>query len=185
MHIGFLQALRYSRAALKRFGITATVMGLTLVSASSLAQREPKVIVEPLLWVDEGFLTRKRQVVDDLGRREFGARLQNDKRDLSLLNRIIQKELINQTQRKQQQALGVVLGDVLVSELGLEWKVYRDALGKSRAVCIPDTEHCVFPVTMISKRMGHGRKPDATELFETAKGHLAPFMPKLPYTKKL
>lgn len=160
-------------------------LGLSASITHAFEHEDESIKVEPLKWVDEGFLARKRQVVEDIGRGEFGTRVRKDKSDLRLINRIIQKELVNQTQRNEQQALGVVFGDVLVKELNLHWRVYLDEAGKSRAVCIPNSKHCIFPVTMISKRMGYGRKPDAYELFEKAKSHLDPHLPKLPYTKKL
>ena len=127
-------------------------------------------------------LERQRGLIDEIGRSEFGARVRQDISDLRLLQRIMDEGLINQTQTQALQAMGVVLGDIYVAELGLQWRVYRDEEGKSRAVCVPDTSHCLFPVTMISKRASLGVKPNIRELYERGVSLIKEHLPKLPYS---
>lgn len=154
---------------------------LCLSSSLSLAQPEfPRI--EELKWVDEGYLERQRSYVDQLGRSEFGTRVRGDKSDIRLLQRILDAELINQTQTKELQALGVVLGDVYTSEHNLEWRTFTDEYGKSRAVCMPGTENCLFPITMIYKRVIIGVTPDVKELYTKGAEHIKPYIPKLPYS---
>lgn len=155
----------------------------SLICGISFAQSSKDgPVLEELRWVDNGYLERQRAVIDEIGRSEFGTRVRKDIGDLRLLQRIIDEGLINQTQRQQLQAMGVVLGDVYVNELGLEWRVYKDAEGKSRAVCIPKTTHCLFPITMISKRASLGVKPNIRELYDKGISLIADHLPKLPYS---
>ncbi len=157
---------------------------ISLISEDSWAQstqaNAPEI--EELRWVDNGYLDRQRNLIDEMGRAEFGMRLRKNISDLRLLQRIMDEGLINQTQKVQQQAMGVALGDVYVNELGLEWRVYRDDEGKSRAVCLPKTSHCLFPITMISKRASLGAKPNIRELYQHGVSLIEDHLPKVPYS---
>lgn len=157
-----------------------TVLAMLLALPALGAQDEAEI--EELRWVDEGFLGRQRQTIEEITKMEFGSRLRGDKSDIRLLQRIIENGYIGQTETQQQQALGVVLGDVFVKELGLEWVSYTDNDGKSRATCLPKTQYCLFPVTMLSKRMKLGVKPDVMEMYKSGENLMKPYMPKLPYT---
>ena len=132
--------------------------------------------VEELKWVDEGYLTRQRELVDELSRLKFGERIRGNISDLETLQRILDAELVNQTETKKLQALGVVLGDVFTSELKMQWRVYTDEDGKSRAVCIKESIDCIFPITMISKRVEIGVIPDVKGLYEKAANALKPLL---------
>lgn len=165
------------------------IVFISLVCDASFAQStrtkestQNAPVLEELRWVDNGYLERQRNMIDEIGRSEFGTRVRKDISDLRLLQRIVDAGLINQTQKQQQQAMGVVLGDIYVSELGLEWRVYKDELGKSRAVCLPKTTHCLFPITMISKRASLGVKPDIRALYEKGISFIADHIPKTPYS---
>jgi Domain of unknown function (DUF3806) len=157
------------------------VLLLTLSISIDAAPKE-EIIISDLKWVDSGHLERQRALVDEISRLNFGARIRKDKGDLKSLQRIIDEELVNQTEKQKLQALGVVLGDIYVHELGLEWKVYLDSQGKSRATCLKGTEYCLFPVTMISKRAQLGVKPNVTELYEKGVRDIEAYLPKLPYS---
>ena len=154
---------------------------LALFTTGAFAAKDDGIELEGLKWVDEGYLERQRNLIDEMGRGEFGTRLHQDKSDLRLLQRIIDKELINQTETQKQQALGVVLGDIFINELNMEWKVYLDRYGKSRAICLKETHHCLFPITMISKRARLGVKADIQKLYDDGVSYLEDYLPKLPY----
>lgn len=147
----------------------------------AVAQQESAVTLDELRWVDTGYLQRQRALVDDIGRTEFGTRVRGDKSDLRLLQRILDNDLINQTELAKLQALGVIMGDVYVQDLGLQWRVYMDDEGKSRAVCLPGTTHCLFPITMISKRASLGVKPNVQELYDRGVSLIQDHLPKTPY----
>ena len=152
------------------------------LAQSPTSERGQTAEIEELRWVDNGYLERQRNVIDEIGRTEFGTRVRKNYSDLRLLQRIMDEDLINQTQKPQLQAMGVVLGDVYVTELGLEWRVYRDEDGKSRAVCLPKTSYCLFPITMISKRATLGVKPNIRELYEHGVSLIEDYLPKTPYS---
>lgn len=154
---------------------------LLTCAAPAFAQETPLVSIEELRWVDTGYLQRQRALVDEMTRTEFGTPLRGDKRDLRLLQRIMDQGLVKQVDLVTQQALGVVLGDIYVKDLGLKWVVYKDADGKSRATCLPDTHHCLFPITMISKRASLGAKPDIQTLYDHGVTLIQDHLPKLPY----
>lgn len=161
--------------------ISASV--LIFLSGNSYGREDPPEIT-PLTLMDKGFLIRHRDFVDELGRTEFGTHLRNNKTDLQLLKRILEGRYINQTEPAKFHSLGVVLGDVYVSELGLEWVIYEDKHGISHAVCAPKTSQCLFPVTTISKRGTKGVIPDVIKLYNRGVELIEDELPKLPYAVK-
>jgi hypothetical protein len=162
-----------------RFTVLLFVL-MTFVTRS-VAQEQNAVSIEELRWVDTGYLQRQRALVDEMVRSEFGTPLRGDKRDLHLLQRILDRDLVKQMDLVKQQALGVVLGDIYVTDLKLVWMVYLDADGKSRAACLPNTQHCLFPITMISKRASLGVKPDIQTLYDHGVSLIQDHLPKTPY----
>ncbi len=145
------------------------------------ASAEEKVTIEELNWLDNSYLEKQVERIDELGRSEFGTPVRGDKSDLELLQRIIYRGLVPKDDSLRLQALGVVLGNVMVAEFGLEWKKYSDRIGTSRAACIPGTQECVFPVTMLSRRMEVGLMPDVKRIYSEVQEMIKPFQPKLPY----
>lgn len=152
----------------------------TVAWANDRAQR---VEVRDLNWLENQQNARQVAMIDDLTRLKLGQPVRGNKDDLELLQRIIYQGLVEQDDTLTQQAMGVVLGDVLVRELGLEWKSYTDHLGESRATCAPNTQECLFPVTMLSRRMAVGLLPNVTKLFEETSAMIAPHLPQNPYAK--
>ncbi|TVZ39151.1 uncharacterized protein DUF3806 [Alteromonadaceae bacterium 2753L.S.0a.02] len=153
------------------------------VASKVLAQHKGGPEIRPLNWLNENFLERQRTSVNELVATHFGQRLHDNKDDLALLQRVVNEELIAPKDTLQLQALGVVLGDVFVKEIKqFQWFIYEDELGATQAVCIKDTPHCLFPITMLSRRMEVGLKPDVNKIFQSAITDLADYLPKTPYT---
>lgn len=157
------------------------LLALIMFVPRTIAQEQTNTRIEELRWVDTGYLQRQRALVDEMSRTEFGTPLRGDKRDLRLLQRILDQDMVKQVDLIKQQALGVVLGDIYVSDLKLEWVVYHDAEGKSRAVCLPGTQYCLFPITMISKRASLGAKVDIQDLYDRGVMLIQDHLPKVPY----
>lgn len=140
----------------------------------------PKVL--ELNWLNEQFLIKQRKRVDKLTRAEFGTALQTGERNIPILQRIVDAGVIENDDKELLQALGVILGDAFVSRhRELEWKVYHDELGKSHAVCILKTKHCLFPITMLSRRMEVGLKPNVRGLYDENFGLLKDHLTRLPF----
>jgi hypothetical protein len=132
-------------------------------------------------WSDTNHSKQQRALIAELARARFATPLRGDRSDLDTLQRIANEKLIPADDIVKLQALGIVLGDVFVKELDLEWKVFKDEDGRSRATCIPKTEVCVFPVTMLSRRLQAGVTPDVAALFDSAAEEVEPHQPKSPY----
>jgi hypothetical protein len=152
---------------------------LLLASPATLAQ---EVTIEDLAWMDRNHMAQQVQRVDDLARTRVGSQIREDLSDLTTLQRIVDRELVDQDDRLTLQALGAVLGNVMAAEVDeLEWKVYEDNRGRSRALCVEGTEECLFPITMLSRRMEVGLKPDVRQVYKDALALIEPYLPELPY----
>lgn len=154
------------------FGLGLVLLAPLLASAASITN---------LNWSDEGHLASQRARVDELTRMNLGTPVRGDLSDLDTLQRIIDRGLVPRDDTLTQQAMGVVLGDALIEEESeLTWKIYEDELGRTRALCVPAGE-CLFPVTMLSRRMAVGLQPDVKKIFRNALELIEPHLPELPY----
>jgi len=150
-------------------------------------QAEPKrgeVLIRDLNWMNSNYLDKQRAIADQLTRSHLGRQLRRSRSDIALIQKIIDKNVVETDDKETLQALGAALGDVIEREHSkLNWKVYEDELGASHAVCIDDSEHCVFPMTMISRRVEAGLTPDIQKIFNKVLGSLKPHFPRLPYSR--
>ncbi|AFU97634.1 DUF3806 domain-containing protein [Simiduia agarivorans] len=153
-------------------------MGTLCTTLPAMAESSP---VSDLGWTDKQYMAAQVANIEELVRDEFGGQLRQSKTDLDYLQRIINRGLIDKTDTRRQQALGMVLGNVLAQETGMQWFVYEDGDGRSRALCVPQTEHCLFPVTMLSRRMAVGLYPDVNKIYNEALEMVAPVLPQNPY----
>ncbi|GAA6152926.1 DUF3806 domain-containing protein [Pseudoteredinibacter isoporae] len=168
-----------SNMAKSRLSLVA-VLCMGLLCSSAFAQDE-ELSVKDLGWIDRSHIQKQIDSIDEISRRNFGGGLHGTKQDLKLMQRIIDRSLIKRDDRLKLQALGAVLGQVLVNEEKLEWQNYEDRLGKSRAVCVPKTQHCLFPITMLSRRMEVGLLPRVNDIYKNAIERIEAHMPKNPY----
>lgn len=143
-----------------------------------------EVKVEPLGMGAQKVLADQKAQVDSLARMKLGRPVRGDFSDLKLLQRLVDGEYIAPENTKELQSLGVVFGDVFVKELNLEWKLYRDELGCSKATCISNTDVCLFPMTMISRRAEVGAPVDIKAIYIKALGMIAEYLPETPYSSE-
>jgi hypothetical protein len=116
----------------------------------------------------------QRQRVDGLARRRLGSGFgSGPEADLRLLQRLFDERVVARDQLFELQAMGVVLGDVMVEKLRLRWVSIDDDAGHSRALRFRETEHLFFPVTMISKRAKLGDPVNVQALFDKTAEHVA------------
>jgi len=114
---------------------------------------EDKEIIKALNVGQMEIMNAQRRSVRELLVRKLGIlSLKGDKRDLPILQQLVDRRLIHTREVKEWQAIGVYFGDILVREFGLHWVVYEDKLGISKALRWRSTENYVFPVTLFSKR---------------------------------
>lgn len=122
---------------------------------------------QPLSGVEQRRLAEQRDLARELARRHVGSPLTGSSlEDLRVLQSLVDGGEIEREQTWELQALGVALGDVMASRLGLDWIAYQDEYGRNRALRLDDTDVVIFPVTMISKRIEAGLPVDVQELWE-------------------
>jgi hypothetical protein len=163
--------------------LSSALLLLAIASPYSHAQIDPQYpIVEAPSWTDNSYLAKQRARVDRLTRENIGTPIRGDKTDLTTLQRVVDRELVASDDKLTLQALGVVLADVMLkAEPELAWKIYEDRRGRSRALCIKGTQDCLFPITMLSRRMKVGLKPDVKKVYVEAMALVAAQLPELPY----
>lgn len=166
--------------------LSSALLLLAMATPYSQAQVEPQYPkVEDLSWTDNSYLAKQRARVDRLTRENIGTPIRGDKTDLTTLQRVVNRELVASDDKLTLQALGVVLADVMLkAEPALAWKIYEDRRGRSRALCIKDTQDCLFPITMLSRRMKVGLKPDVKKVYVEAMQLVGAQLPDLPYGEK-
>jgi len=156
------------------------LLGLALALSSMSALADVKI--SDFAWIDRNHMEQQVKRVDDLARTRVGSQVRGDKTDLETLQRIIDRDLIDTNDSLALQALGAVLGNVMAAEHDkLEWKIYEDEQGRSRALCVENTKECLFPITMLSRRMEVGLKPDVGRIYETALEIIEEHLPEMPY----
>lgn len=136
--------------------------------------------LEALSTTDERRLQEQRDLIAALARRYVGTPLRaGSTDDLRVLQRLVDRlperdrrfrdlaepSFADRDRIYELQALGVVLGDVMVRNLSLEWVIVLDEYGRNRALRLPGTLQLFFPVTMLSKRYEKGLRPDVRELY--------------------
>lgn len=127
---------------------------------------QPAQTVAALTDLDRERLAKQRAFVesflaDDASRQKY----QTTAGKLGTLRAILDAGAIEPGQTYELQCLGIVLGDALVQELGMEWVMVEDQHGRDPAVRVPGTTVILFPLTMISKRVERGEKVDVFSLF--------------------
>jgi len=133
-------------------------------------------------WMDKRHINSQVGVISDLTSLKIGQPVRGTKDDLALLQRVIYKGLIKREDSLTLQAMGAVLGNVMVKEFDMQWMLYEDGNGRSRAVCAPISQECLFPITMLSRRMEVGLIPNVQELYDYSFELIKPHLPKQPYT---
>lgn len=160
-----------------------SLISLTLLLVSCWASAQTsKLLIEDLSWSDRSYLERQTQFVDSLARTKLGTQLRNDYGDLEILQKIVDQELIGKKDTEDLQALGAVIANLMLVDVpSLEWKIYKDSLGRSRALCAKQTTECLFPITMLSRRMEQGLKPDVKKVYEEGLAMLDDYVAQIPY----
>ncbi|MEM8499640.1 MAG: DUF3806 domain-containing protein [Pseudomonadota bacterium] len=118
---------------------------------------------------DTLFLQSQQKLAKDMVYESLLTRLTGDKeKDLRLLQQLVDRKTLGPDQRRELQALGSVLGQLLKKEFRLEWVVYVDQLGRSRGLQIDSTRQVIFPLTMISRRLEADARVDVQRIYNKA-----------------
>jgi hypothetical protein len=116
---------------------------------------------------------RVEQLANRLGRGLTGV----VDRDLDTLQRILDERMVPAEDTLTLQAMGVVFGDLLGERLDMDWVVYRDNKGRSRALRHRQIDVYLFPVTMISRRQEGGSDRRLKPLFDDTVRDTRPLLP--------
>lgn len=157
------------------------VLLIALGTAQTALAQNKQRISEPST-TDRLFMQQQRDLLADLTSRNFGRQFNGNKdHDLALLQRLLDQRLVRAEQTRELQAMGIILGDTLADELGMEWVIYEDRVGRSRALRLGDSDNYLFPVTMIARRQEADNRTPVVEIYQKAYDIIAPLKPPLPF----
>ena len=140
---------------------------LSVCTSWSVAQSPNfDVLIEPLTAIDRQFMAEQRMRVEQLANRLGRGLTGVADRDLDTLQRILDERMVPAEDTLTLQAMGVVFGDLLGDRLDMDWVVYRDNKGRSRALRYRQMDVYLFPVTMISRRQEGGSERRLKPLFD-------------------
>ena len=163
------------RAVLKLISLWLSLAG----SGAALAQ-EPSV--SALTQLDRQYMQQQRDNLDQVSRRNLGRQISGSKQnDIEVLQLLLDRRAVRSEQTAELQAMGMVLGDLLAQELRMDWVIYADKLGRSRALRMPGTDEYLFPVTMISRRVEAGARVDVAAVYDKAYRLMKPYARPLPF----
>ena len=163
------------------FSLSCAVLLLSLLCSFSAHAQQPPSIGQ-LSNLDLHYMDQQRTSLDDLARAGLGRQFNASKNhDLALLQALLDNKLVRGDQKRELQAMGVVMGDLLAVELNLHWVIYEDPLGRSRALRYRDTENYLFPMTMISRRREVGNLSTVVHIYQRAVDLIKPQLPTLPF----
>ncbi len=158
----------------------ACALGLGLWLLPAQAQDEPRI--GALTTLDRQYMLQQRELLGDLAARRYGRQFNGvQDNDLDLLQRMLDDQLVRPEQTRELQAMGIIMGDLLAADLGLDWVIYEDSLGRSRALRYRETDNFLFPITMISRRREVDNRTPVVEIYDKAAGEMRAVIPALPF----
>ena len=158
---------RSSTHGLRRLLILFTLPALSVCTNWSVAQNPNfYILIESLTAIDRQFMADQRMRVEQLANRLGRGLTGVADRDLDTLQRILDERLVPAEDKLTLQAMGFVFGDLLGDRLNMDWVVYRDNKGRSRALRYRQMDVYLFPVTMISRRQERGSEHRLKTLFD-------------------
>jgi hypothetical protein len=136
-------------------------------AALLLGQSAPEPKFSELSHEDSERLDQQRALVAAAAKLRYGtAALSRTKRDLPILQRLIDDKVFKKSQTYELQSLGVVFGDVLASELPLRWVMTTDEYGTDPTLRFKNTSVNINALTMISKRVERDERVDFSSLLQ-------------------
>ena len=155
------------------------VLVLTLTTgAAAIAEVE----IGTLSYLDRSYMKQQRERIEELSLRNLGRSLNGTTvNDLAILQSLLDKKLVTGEQKLELQAMGVIMGDLLAADLGLDWVIYEDKVGRSRALRYRQTDNYLFPMTMISRRREVGNMDTVADIYHKAPASMAAVIEPLPF----
>lgn len=152
-----------------------TVFLITFSYGISVLAEEKSATITPLTWADQQDMNNKLFYINEIARTRLGTEIHGDTTDIETLQRIADGKFLDKTDKERLQSTGVVLGNLLKNELErLEWVVYEDSDGRSRALCVEKSSQCLFPTTMISRRLEVDAPVNVQSIYDNAYALIKP-----------
>jgi hypothetical protein len=110
------------------------------------------------------FLQRRAlitQYLDEASLEKF----ENPAGKLGAVRAILEGGVLAPYEQPDFEALGIIIGDTYVQDMGFHWIVVLDEMGKDYAVQYEDTTLIIFPISMIEKRIRRGENIDVFDLY--------------------
>jgi hypothetical protein len=162
--------------------LLAVVVVFSLGLVNPLSAQEPPEI-SSLTPMDQQYMEQQRERLQGLAIRHLGRNFSGErKRDLPLLQSLLDNKLVGANQTRELQAMGVVLGDHLAADLNMHWVIYADKIGRSRALRYRETDTFVFPMTMISRRQEVGNTTSVETIYQKAYDRVDAVRVPLPFS---
>ena len=141
--------------------------GAGLLFGQTANDSAPKPKFSELSHEDSEQLDQQRAFVAATAKQRYGtAALSRTKRDLPIIQRLIDDKVFKKSQTYELQCLGVVFGDVLASELPLRWAMITDEYGTDLTLRFKNTSININALTMISKRVERDEPVDVFQLLK-------------------
>jgi len=164
------------------------VLHLTLIFwvcwSATISQAQQEFRISKLTNVDREFMAQQRTLLQDLAARSLGRQFQGQQdrdRDLDLLQSLLDKRVVRPEQTRELQAMGLIMGDLLATELDMHWVIYEDRVGRSRALRYKESDDFLFPMTMISRRREADNRTGVADIYQKAYDIIAERKPALPF----
>lgn len=142
--------------------------------------------VEPLSKLDLTYMQQQRELIRDIAGQELGRYFNgNLDNDLALLQELLDRRVVKGSQTRELQAMGLIMGDHLKKELGLNWVIYVDKVGRTRALRYREGDHYLFPMTMIARRREVGNEEPVIAIYARARDRMLRSIPANPYAPAL
>lgn len=146
-------------------------IGLLFGQSNRKSAAEPKFT--ELSHEDNARLDQQRAIVGAAAKRRYGTMaLSRSKRDLPILQGLIDEGAFSKSQTYELQSLGVAFGDVLVSELPLRWVMVTDEFGTDPTLRFKQTTLQINALTMISKRVEKDEPVNLSDLVRLTREQL-------------
>lgn len=148
------------------FGKTLALWLLIFSTFSTFSNASEEQELQHFTRTDEIYLEKALELAQVIARDAQHTRFRGEKEwDLALLQRIADAKYLKPEQRRELQALGVVLAQTLATDLKLHWVIFKDEQARSRALRIDETNQVLFPITSIARRYEVGADIDIAKIY--------------------
>lgn len=162
--------------------VRALVVALLVLLSSPAWATDLNSRVEELSKLDLTYMQQQRQLIRDIAGQRLGRYLNGQRdNDLALLQELLDRRVVKGSQTRELQAMGLIMGDHLQEELGLNWVIYVDKVGRSRALRYREGDHYLFPMTMIARRREVGNEEPVIAIYARARDKMLRSIPADPF----